>query len=390
MTTNLRSSEPDFIFDADSHLSEPPDVWTARLPAKWLDAAPKVIADPKSSTPKWHIGSHLVNARDFSHAGWKEFYPSTPPTLKDADPACWDAKSRLDRLDEYGIVQQVLYPNLLGFHYYAFSDYEPDLRLACFQAYNDFQTEFCEADPTRLIPIMNLPFWDVDLSIAEMERCVELGHKGVNFGWQFEKLGLPRIRDPHWDPLLSRVQELELPMSFHIGCNSMSAEAMQGLLTPPLSTDLVQNVALLFLTNAGCISELIMSGLCERYPRLNFISVESGFGFVPFLLQALDWQFMNTTARAEHSKWLLPSEYFKRQVYATIWFERGIERQIDLYPHNVMFSSDFPHPTSLSPGDGTTAMSARDTSRANLAEIDPDVRAAVLCGTARQLYHLTD
>ena len=64
-----------------------------------------------------------------------------------------------------------------------------------------------------------------------------------------------------------------------------------------------------------------MSGICERFPGLNFVSVESGFGYVPYLLQALDWQWLNNGAQAAFPDRMMPSEYFMRQVYATFWFE---------------------------------------------------------------------
>jgi predicted TIM-barrel fold metal-dependent hydrolase len=122
---------------------------------------------------------------------------------------------------------------------------------------------------------------------------------------------------------------------------------------------------------------------------LNFISVESGYGYVPFLLDALDWQFENSSARFEYPDMLLPSEYFRRQIYATFWFEHRIGRQIDLYPDNVMFESDFPHPTSLSPGPGSTAKCARDTIEANLADVPDDILRKILHDNAVRVFNLT-
>jgi predicted TIM-barrel fold metal-dependent hydrolase len=377
------------IVDADSHVTEPPDLWTSRLPARLADDAPHLVTDEVSGRRKWKVGQHLVATdTQFTHAGWSGFYPSLPPSMESADHGGWEPTTRLQRMDEYGIGQQLLYPNLLGFHYYAFLELDEDLRIACLRAYNDFQVEFASADPARLVPLMNLPFWDVPLSIEEMHRCRDLGHRGINFAWQMERVGLPRLRDDHWAPLLAAAQDLELPISFHIGFGSMTADMMQGMQTMTSTTDLVREIALLFLGNANCIGELIMSGLCHRFPRLSFVSVESGFGYLPFFLQALDWQFLNTLARSERPDWLLPSEYFARQIYATFWFERDVSRQLHLYQDNLMFSSDFPHPTSLSPGEGTTAVDPTETARRNLADLDPAALRKVLHDNAARLYGL--
>src|SRR5207248_748306 len=89
----------------------------------------------------------------------------------------------------------------------------------------------------------------------------------------------------------------------------------------------------------------------DRFPRLKLVSVESGFGHVPFYLEALDWEWLtfgNTSP-------LLPSEYFRRQCYGTFWFERTTLPLLAAYPDNFMFSTDYPHATSLSPGPASPA-----------------------------------
>src|SRR5271156_6718389 len=92
------------IIDADTHLPEPPDLWTSRLPAKWGDKIPHVRWDDASSKEMWYIGDRpLVPVAKFAHAGWAEPSPGFPPRWKDADPVTWDAKLRLERMDEYGV-----------------------------------------------------------------------------------------------------------------------------------------------------------------------------------------------------------------------------------------------------------------------------------------------
>ena len=112
----------------------------------------------------------------------------------------WDAKLRLERMDEYGVWAQVLYPNVALFNS-ALLQETGDLSMTFeyIQAYNDFQTEWCSAAPDRLIAVTTLPFWDLDATLAEIERCEAMGHRGIVFSQDPSAFGLPHLTDPHWD-----------------------------------------------------------------------------------------------------------------------------------------------------------------------------------------------
>jgi len=73
------------------------------------------------------------------------------------------------------------------------------------------------------------------------------------------------------------------------------------------------------------------SGLCDRFPELDFVSVESGFGYIPFLLESLDWQWKGLGAHRQYPDRLLPSEYFRRQVYSMFWFEKDALELLRMY-----------------------------------------------------------
>jgi predicted TIM-barrel fold metal-dependent hydrolase len=386
------------IIDVDSHLIDPPDLWTSRMTGKWADVAPRAVWDQAVGRYRWHIGRYkLLGTQDSNHAGWKEFFPSMPRTEAEGDPGGFDAQARLHRLDDFGIVAQVLYPNLLGFFSYAFMSMGIEAATRCVQVYNDFQVEWCSPGPNRLIPLVFPPFWDVDATVAELQRCSDMGYRGFNWG-SFEKIGLPPMRDRHWDPVLNVAQDLEMPASFHIGVGSADDVVINEITElyeanysaeDTRDQDLIQAQlgVLLFLGNATVITELCMLGVCERFPRLKFVSVESGFGYIPFLLEAMDWQYKNNRGSRGFNS-LLPSEYFLRQVYATFWFERETLKLLDGLVDNLMFESDYPHGTSLSPGPGTTAVSARDTVARNLADLPYDIRRKVLHDTAAAIYRI--
>jgi uncharacterized protein len=382
-------TDPIAVIDVDTHVTEPADLWTTRLPERFRDRAPHVEWDEQRQRDRWHVGRHtLLGVQDQAHAGWKEFYPSTPASFEEAEPGGWDAAARLKVMDAHGIAAQLLYPNLLGFFGFAFMELEPALGVACVHAFNDFQVEWCSEDPKRLIPLAFLPYWDVEASVAELQRCVELGFRGFNWGHDFEKVGLPALRDDHWDPVMELAQEMEMPVSFHIGFGNTTEAELNQWATVKEDTSFAQMSVLFFLGNAAVITDLCMGGICERFPRLNFVSVESGFGYVPYLLEAMDWMYKNNRGSVARRGLPLPSEYFRRQVYATFWFEENVDRLIDLLPDNVMFESDYPHPTSLSPGPGSVAVDAKTTIANNLASIPEDIRRKVLHDTAARIYKL--
>jgi uncharacterized protein len=117
--------------------------------------------------------------------------------------------------------------------------------------------------------------------------------------------------------------------------------------------------------------------------------VENGAGWLPFLGEAMDWQWLNVGAHKEYPERLLPSEYLKRQVYGMYWFEKkSVRAVIDELADNLMFETDFPHATSLSPGPASESPSPRVVMEESLAGISQEIIAKVLQGNATRLYHL--
>src|SRR3546814_18592611 len=109
-------------------------------------------------------------------------------------------------------------------------------------------------------------------------------------------------------------------------------------------------------SNAAAIAEVAVSGLSHRFPELNIVSVESGFGWLPYWMELLDWEWLNAGAARENPEMELPSYYINRQVHGTFWFEtQTMQSMLHLMPDNVMFETDYPHPPRLSPGPDPAA-----------------------------------
>ena len=377
----------DWVIDVDAHVTEPPGVFADRLPARYRDQGPRLVRDERSGWDLWKLGdgTTISSVGMTATAGWPEKFPGAPRSMDDIPRAAWNAAARLEYLDEIGVWAQVMYPNVGGFGNQAFLKLgDPGLQLACVRAYNDWLTEWCSADPHRLLAVTATPFWDVAAAVAEVERCAELGHRGVLFTGEPQRYDLPFLGDHHWDPLWAAAQSAALPISFHIGSGDIASGFSPARIKAhgPGAAYVATSVDL-FLTNGAQIVDLLTSGVLPRFPELKFVSVESGIGFLPFILEAADYAYGESSMASDRPDDPLPSEQFRRQVYGCFFFERsGLGRVVDaIGPDNLLFETDYPHPICLF-GD------VRGTIDASLAGQPDEVRRKVLWENAAALYRV--
>jgi predicted TIM-barrel fold metal-dependent hydrolase len=381
------------IIDTDTHVTEPPDLWDRFLPSKWKDdpLRPHVEWDDKVGQDRWIVGGHpLTTVAYFAYAGWKEFAPAHPPSLEQADAGSWDPHVRLERMDEYGIWAQVLYPNIIAFQTFAFFDKQmsPQLSLDCVRAYNDFLVDFAAADPRRLVPIMMVPFWDLEATYAEIERAASIGHKGILFASRMELAGVPPLHDPHWSKMFSMAEEMGQSVNFHVGFSEMRGDDFVRRVSA-LGDEHSRLSSVSMLSNARAVADVICSGICHRHPDLKIVSVESGAAWLPYLAEALDWHWKSFGATIHRPDMELPSFYLRRQIYGTFWFESEVlARMADLLPDNIMFETDYPHPNSLSPGPASFAETPRATIERAVAGLDEALVRKLLYETAANVYQL--
>ena len=186
-----------------------------------------------------------------------------------------------------------------------------------------------------------------------------MGLRGINinsdphYHKDADGVAIPDLGHSHWDPLWEVCVDKNVPVNFHIGASETAIDWMGQQGWPSLSYDLRSGIsgAMIFFNNGKVVSNLIYSGMLDRFPGIKFVSVESGVGWVPFLMEALDYQLKEI---AETKKFdLKPSEYFQRNFYACFWFEKEdlshTLRRVGI--DNCLFETDFPHPTSLHPID---------------------------------------
>jgi predicted TIM-barrel fold metal-dependent hydrolase len=388
--SNATDSRDLLIVDADTHLSEPWDLWTRLAPPKYRDRVPQVkvidgtaswVFDGNVISPAWAVS---VVDRDMVKQLHTEFLFTKQ--VHEVAAAASEVGPRLELMDQQGIWAHIVYPNTIGFGGQQLGQIgDMELRNLTVTLYNDASAEMQSASGNRLFPIAVVPWWDVPFACKEIERIKDLGLAGVNMVADPQEYGLPDLSQSYWTPLFEAIEGCDLPLNFHIGASPTQMNYYGTASWPSFDNDTKQALGsvMMCLGNARVLANFIFGGIFERHPALKFVSVESGVGWLPFFLQALDYQLLETAPDRRKALSLTPTEYFRRQCAACFWFENELLRpSIEfLGEDNCLFETDFPHPTCLYPDP-------LDRALAVFEDADPVLRRKVFGGNAARIYNL--
>jgi predicted TIM-barrel fold metal-dependent hydrolase len=399
------------IIDCDAHFTEPPELWTSRAPEHLVDRMP--VLRTIDGITAWYVEGQLwasIGGNTIQHEGGhakKVLGSHVVQPYERIDRSAFAVKERLDLLDEMGVYAQVVYPNGIGFssnHIMAIED--PELRIAILQIYNDFLVDIQTESNGRLLPQALLPIWDMDLTVAEIKRLADRGIRGFTLSDKPEMVGLPELWEDYWTPMWTLMNDEELVVNFHIGAGSRreEVEAIRNPRNQPRSSQRLSSSAVsptwaefthqrrlatysaqMYMSNVRIIVNLCMSNLFDRFPQLKVVSAESGIGWIPFMLESLEYQFdemITEEPELRHAK-RRPAEYFRDHIYVMFWFEKsGPEKLIeDIGVGNVLVETDVPHPTCLYPNPKEHFLRV-------LSGLDENARRRVLQDNAAELYRI--
>jgi predicted TIM-barrel fold metal-dependent hydrolase len=300
----------------------------------------------------------------------------------------YDPKVRLGVLDECGINHQVIFPNTIGLGGQDIGlGSDPTLKHLTLEIYNDRMAQMQAESGNRLLPMPVMPAWDIAACVKEAERVAALGMRGVNMTTDPQDLGAPDLASQEWDPFWEACAGLKLPVHFHIGASVTGMNFYGQYFWPshPDNVKLAIGGTLLFIGNSRVVVNTILSRVFDRHPDLKLVSVESGIGWIPFILETLDYEMAENAPRELAKMAKPPSEYFKSNIYATFWFENHRNKLPDLIEavgeDNILFETDFPHPTCMYP-------SPLKTVEAKMLTLPETTRNKILGENARGLYRL--
>jgi predicted TIM-barrel fold metal-dependent hydrolase len=375
--------------DSDGHILEHPTAMPDYAPAEYRDRIWHIETDEAGEEWLVYNGTRraangmaaagVAGASDEDRA--RAFRGEMRYT--ETRPAAWNAKARLQDMDQDHIDQAVLYPTmLLGLQ----SETDIDFAEAQARAYNDWCSDHMREGEGRLfgagaVPPMHHPD-DVARVAAEIRRVAALPGMVSVFMRPNPAVEWRPFNDPVYDPIWQAASDTGLPIALHPFLVSDLPGACKGLrLSWPRRPDgsyvddydaergyttdeLIEhpelrptNIFTQGIANPfdimSCIAFLLAGGVCERFPDAKFIFLEANGGWLVPWLERLDhhcrkyhWEV------AELSR--LPSEYFRRQCWISFDPDEALLRLTAESPlvgaDRIIWASDYPHPDAKFPG----------------------------------------
>jgi uncharacterized protein len=279
----------------------------------------------------------------------------------------------LRAMDAIGIDYQILFPSpmlALGLHP------RLDVEVALARAYARWLTERVVGDG-RIRTMLYLPFNDPEASLRLVE---DFGEAAGVVGFMVTAVRHRAVHDNAYVPLYAALEERGLPLGFHAGYT------WQGTRATELMNRFISVHAIGFpFYNMVHMTNWLVNGLPERFPRLKVIWIESGVAWIPFLMQRLDMEYTMRSAETPLLK-RKPSEYMREMYYSSQPMEipedltilEAAFRMFDA-EHRLLYASDYPH------WDFDLPSVVYD-----LPFLSAEAKRRILGGNARELFGLPD
>ena len=341
------------IISSDSHIVEPPDMYTTRADKRFRDRAPRIERHKTPagvSVDAWFAdGTQVATLGGVIQAGKRFEDPTQIDFLgvwEDVRPAAYEPDAMIKGLEQDGIWGACLQASQ-GLFWYRLPD--TDLLSELCRIYNDWIAEFCQPYPGRLRGIGMINVDNVESGCKELERCAKLGLAGA-FIPVAPLAGKP-YGDPIYDRLWATASALKLPLLLHIatprggipGCEftlMVSDLSAAGRCT----TDYWARYSM---------TAMIFSGVFDRHPSLKVGSVEHEMAWVPHWLAQMDLVYTERpvfTHGWKSTEGMLPSDYWHRNFFVQFMEDAIGMRMRDLIGvDNMMWGNDFPHAESTWP-----------------------------------------
>ncbi len=270
-----------------------------------------------------------------------------------ANPGSMDVHARLADMDEQGVTSEVIFAGAQNRQVLPWAGgtdagsaaVSPELRIVGGHMWNQWLADFCSAAPERLLGVAQIPIWDVDAAVKEIQWAADHGLRAINF--PAPRPDYPSYNETDvYEPLWSVAEETGMPLVTH----SASGESASG--GKGEGATMVFHAENLWLSRRG-LSQLIFGKVFDRHPGLIVCFMEQRGNWVQHTLNELDSQCLGGAdsgtlallgAPMRPPK-RLPSEYWRSNCIIADSFmapyEAAMRHEIGI--ETLMWGSDYPH-----------------------------------------------
>jgi predicted TIM-barrel fold metal-dependent hydrolase len=249
---------------------------------------------------------------------------------------------RLQDQERDGIQAEVLY----GLHGTGNMMTHRETAIEFYRIYNNWLSSFCSYDRKRFVGLASIPSYSVEEAVAETRRVASLGLGGLDVSASWDMIPL---WNPYWDPLWKAAADANLPVHFHTIGPRPDAPVPKDVPEPFKEASHATRLVGGTLHVAPILAAVIHGGALERYPNLRIVFGESGIGWIPYVLDRMDYEYEDRFKGRIPLK-MKPSDYWRRQCRASFQYDCiGVKLLDDLGIETVMWASDYPHPDGVFP-----------------------------------------
>jgi predicted TIM-barrel fold metal-dependent hydrolase len=338
---NAMDMDDMILISVDDHSIEPPGMYDAHLPAKYMDQAPKIVKNDQG-LDQW-VFQGQATTTPFGMAatvGWPhDEWGFNPGSFSELRPGCFDIHERVRDMNANGVLASMCFPTMAGFNARTFTEGgDKNLSLVMLQAYNDWHIdEWCGTYPGRFIPLGIVPMWDIDLAVQEVHRIAKKGCRAISFLEAPHSQGYPSFLSGHWDPMLEAIIDENMVLCLHIG-------GAAGLIKLAPEAPIDHTIVIPTQVTMLVAQDLLFGPTLRKYPALRVALSEGGIGWIPFYLERADRHFKNQSWIHNDFGGKLPSEVFRDHFLACfITDPSGLEAQHRIGVDILAWECDYPH-----------------------------------------------
>jgi uncharacterized protein len=372
------------VVDADGHVLEPADTWIRYLEPQFRNRAIRIDHDKDGYEVLLIDGAPLKTLRGQLGAlggidmDAEALFNRGQVTYAEGCPrGSYDPVERLKVMDKEGIDVSLLYPTI-GICWEGHVT-DPKLATAYARAYNRWLAEFCRADGKRLYPVAHISLLDPEGAVEETIRANQDGCVGIYLSPDVAARGGRHFDDPLFARFWETAQELQMPVAFHVVVRDRPF-FRHWLRKDP--SDSLFSFAFLAIDVMAAFTQMMSSGMFEKYPRLQCTVLEAGSNWIAAWLDRLDHKWEVVRHRVPIS--MKPSDYFRRQCLISADPDESVTAQMveHLGAEYFLWASDYPHIDA--------SFGVVKELKHHLAPLPAEARRKVLGENALRFYRLSN